>query len=132
MRKTKTFIKRTKDFKIVWYQLTCHQDSSDYNEAKQYAKNKGLNYVHRDGYLFIEADGATPDTLKEYGYKSLEGFYNHILGMEDTNDAYERIKTLNQKQTKVLYEQIKKEEKQTAKLKTLHDLCFSHLYDLSK
>jgi len=132
MKKTKTFIKRTKDFKTVWYQLASHQDSSEYNEAKKYANSKKLNYVHRDGYLFIEADGATPDTLKQYGYNSLEGFYNHILGMEDMNDANERIKTLNQKQTKCLYELIKKEEKQTSRIKSLHDLCFSHLYDLNK
>lgn len=128
MAKIKTYIKR----KDVWYQLACPESSNDYTQAKKYADAKGLKYVHRGGFLFVEADGVTPDTLKQYGCANLEGFYGYILRLEDKDIASELIGSLNSTQTQSLWEIIPKEEKRTRQNKMLHDLCFARMAKLAK
>jgi hypothetical protein len=128
MKKTKTYIKR----KDVWFQLACLESSEEYQLAKQYATKKGLKYVHRSGYLFVEADGVTPDILKQYGCANLEGLYSYILRLDDKVVASELISGLNTTQTQSLWELIPKESKRTQQNKVLHDLCFTHMAKLAK
>lgn len=128
MAKIKTYIKR----KDVWYQLVCPESSIIHTEAKKYADAKGLKYVHRGGFLFVEADGVTPTLLKQYGCADLEGLYAYILRLCNIDIASELINHLNSSQTQSLWELIPKEEKRTKQNKMLHDLCFTRMAKLAK
>jgi hypothetical protein len=127
MKTVKSFIKR----KDVWYQLACPESSNDYQAAKNYADTKGLKYVHRGGNLFVEANGVTPDTLKEYGCANLEGLYAYILRLEDYVIASLLISHLNATQVKSLWDIIQS-QKETKTIKMLIDLCFRKMAILVK
>ena len=129
MAKTKTFIKRTKDSKVIWYQLFCIDEfeTKEYKEAMKYAKSRGLNYLHREGLLYVQADGVTPNTLKKYSCANLEGLYSYILRLELKSQIKELIDELNVYQVKSLWDLADKEED-----KFVVDLCFQKMSELAK
>ena len=128
MAKTKAFIKRTKDEKVIWFQLICVDESEnkEYQYAMRYAKSRGLNYLHRDGHLYIQADGVTPDTLKKYSCGNLEGLYSYILRLELKPQIKEIIDGLNLFQVEALWDLAKSEEEIE-----VADLCFRKTIDLA-
>ena len=129
MAKTKTFIKRTKDNKVIWYQLFCIDEfeTKEYKEAMKYAKSNNLNYLKREGLLYVQADGATPNTLKKYSCANLEGLYSYILRLELKSQIKELIEELNVYQVKSLWDLADKEED-----RFVVDLCFQKMSELAK
>jgi hypothetical protein len=125
----KTFIKRTKDEKIIWYQLICIDDSEskEYQEAMKYAKSHNLNYLKRERLLYVQADGATPEMLKKHSCANLEGLYSYILRLKLKSQIKELIDDLNVFQVKSLWDLADKEED-----RFVVDLCFQKMSELAK
>ena len=125
----KTFIKRTKDKKVIWFQLICIDEceSKEYQYAMKYSKSRRLNYLHRDGCLYVQADGVTPEILKKHSCANLDGLYSYILRLKLKSQIKELIDDLNVFQVKSLWDLADKE-----KDKFVVDLCFQKMSGLAK
>jgi hypothetical protein len=131
VKKTKTYIKRVSDGVIVWYQLACLETSDKYAQSKEYASIKGLKYIHRGGYLYVEADGVTPTILNQYGCSSLDGLYSYVLRLDDNNIINDIVNVLNIAQIRSLWELLLTLD-DSKKNETLRNLLFKRMTKLAK